>query len=344
MIYDVPTRWMSAYDMYERATYLRKAIETYCRDNNDVIKYKLSSQEWSKLEFLVEILAPFKSCNARMESTSRPGIEKVFWIYETLFNELDRLSDILEQSKSTDKAWINELYPALIAMRAKLSKYYAKTGKSTVYADAVILDPKQKLALFQQQSWSDIDVNEYTNKCRSRYTSQYQNLDQRINLASTPTNKRSYAVMEEEDDDFSRMLDALPSDDLENEFDQYLASPRSKEKLPVLDLWRSLSEQYPHLALMVRDIFAVPGTGAGVERQFSRSGKVETKLRARIHPKTTCEIMMYKDYLSRCNKSIKVSEMTNFSVIEVEDTSDENVPEEWRSGWFKIRKRLRRIV
>ena len=214
-----------------------------------------------------------------------------------------------------------------------------------VYADAVILDPNQNIALFQQQSWTDTDVDKYTDECRSRYVSEYQNLDHRTSNTSTTTKKRSYAAMDDDDDDdFSQMLDSLPSGDTENEFNQYLASPRSKEKLPVLDLWRSLSDLYPHLTLMVRDVFAVPGTGAGVERQFSRSGKIETKLRARIHPKTTCEIMMYKDHLSRRNKSIKVSEIASLSTVEVEDTSDREVPEEWRAGWFKTRKRLRRTA
>jgi len=36
-----------------------------------------------------------------------------------------------------------------------------------------------------------------------------------------------------------------------------------------------MGKNYPHLATMVRDILAVPATGAGVERQFSKSGKVE---------------------------------------------------------------------
>ena len=151
-------------------------------------------------------------------------------------------------------------------------------------------------------------------------------------------------MVDADDDDFSQMLDTLPSGDTENEFDQYLASPRSKEKLPVLGLWPSLSEFYPHLALMVCDVFTVPGTSAGVERQFSRSEKVETKLRAKLHPKMTCEIMMYKDHLSRRNKSIKVSEIANLSAVEVEDTSDGGVPEEWRAGWFKTRKHLRRTM
>ena len=94
---------------------------------------------------------------------------------------------------------------------------------------------------------------------------------------------------------------------------------------------------YPHLATMVRDILAVPATGAGVERQFSKSGKVETKLRARIEPITTCESMMYTDMLTRKNRALTTIQV----ITRVEDNgigSNEEPPPEWRHDWFKGRK------
>ena len=59
---------------------------------------------------------------------------------------------------------------------------------------------------------------------------------------------------------------------------------------------------------MARDVFAVPATGAGVERQFSKSGRIATCpatwARALLHPDTARDIMMYKDYLSRTGKPL----------------------------------------
>ena len=49
----------------------------------------------------------------------------------------------------------------------------------------------------------------------------------------------------------------------------------------------------------VRDTLAVPATGAGVERQFSRSGRIVTPLRHRLNPETVHDIMMYKNDLAR---------------------------------------------
>jgi hypothetical protein len=78
------------------------------------------------------------------------------------------------------------------------------------------------------------------------------------------------------------MLSSLPSDPAgDNEYDQYSNTPRLVVQVGTraLDTWRTLAEtSFPRLGLMVRSTLAVPATGAGVERQFSRSGKVETKL------------------------------------------------------------------
>src|SRR5437667_4581329 len=70
-------------------------------------------------------------------------------------------------------------------------------------------------------------------------------------------------------------------------------------KVKTLDYWRDHSHDFPHLNLMARDTFAVPATGAGVERVFSKSGRVATWSRARLHAKTIAETMLYKELLVR---------------------------------------------
>ena len=89
------TRWGSAHDMLERALYLRKPIDAFVKDlrfNN----LQLSQNEWTQVEFVFNILVPLKSTCQRLQQTSRPEIESMFYIYETLFNELDRLSSLTE--------------------------------------------------------------------------------------------------------------------------------------------------------------------------------------------------------------------------------------------------------
>ena len=59
-----------------------------------------------------------------------------------------------------------------------------------------------------------------------------------------------------------------------NEYDRYLTieSPAGT----ILESWEQLQPALPRLAFMARDIFAIPASGAGVERQFSKSGRIDT--------------------------------------------------------------------
>jgi hypothetical protein len=63
--------------------------------------------------------------------------------------------------------------------------------------------------------------------------------------------------------------------------------------------------RYSNLSRMVRDTFAVPSTGAGVEREFSKSGR---GTRSRLNVEIISEVMMYKNFLTRRGKEIKIEE------------------------------------
>ena len=177
LIFDVPTRWNSAYAMCERGVYLRKAIDMYVRQQS-FDHLQISSQEWKRVELILDILLPFKKSSDRMEATKRPGIEKVFWLYESLYNELDRLSALIEASDRMEAEWIDYLQPTFEAMRKKLTKYYDKTALPSVYHDGMILDPRLKLYLMSQPEWSGgqtgtFSAAGYSTACRKRYLELY---------------------------------------------------------------------------------------------------------------------------------------------------------------------------
>ena len=129
------------------------------------------------------------------------------------------------------------------------------------------------------------------------------------------------------------MVSLLPTDATANEYDAYINAPRIQEKgIQLLDVWHNYTgTAFPHLDFMARDIFAVLATGTGVERQFSRSGKVETKLRARIDPDTTSKIMMYTDLLKRQKRALSMNHIV-VGVGEYDiELKVEEPPLEWRN-------------
>lgn len=75
-------------------------------------------------------------------------------VYNTLFNHIDDCQrDLINKSRS----WKKKLYQGLEAAREKLSYYYGKTYsfQGIIYAIGTILDPCQKLSVFQGTSWKD---------------------------------------------------------------------------------------------------------------------------------------------------------------------------------------------
>lgn len=74
-------------------------------------------------------------------------------------------------------------------------------------------------------------------------------------------------------------------------------------KIDELDYWRDASKrEFIQLGKMIRDALAVPATGAGIECQFSLSGRIATANRSRLSAETISKIMIYKDHLRRLKR------------------------------------------
>jgi hAT family C-terminal dimerisation region len=219
------------------------------------------------------------------------GIDQVFWVYETLFNELDCLSTIAQHKSNAHHIWLTALAPALLALTAKLRKYYKKTSNVVVYPNGVIFQPRGKLSLFKQYSWDEEWIAKYSDACRERYVREYKGKDITPSHSST---KRTFAQFNKDDDnEYEEFLSSLNPTATTNEYDRYIQAPLINFKIQVLNWWRANGHQYPQLSRMVRDTLAVPATRAGVERAFSLSGRVVTVIRSQLSPETISDIMMY---------------------------------------------------
>jgi len=228
-------------------------------------------------------------------------------------------------------------------MRNKLMKYYGKIEKPYVYADSVILEPWGKTSLFSQDSWESDHKNRYINRCPERYIRDYQpvdsNISKSISKSTSHSLKRKISELEDDEDDEddyrSITKTTLPAEG-DTEFDQYLnASITSFAKEKTLDWWRKHQNIYPNLSRMVRDTLAVPATGAGVEREFSKSGKVATYSRSRLNHNTVTEIMMFKNFVARQGQELNDWEDSNLGLGIAEDKVDDmGVPKKWRRQWW----------
>lgn len=102
-------------------------------------------------------------------------LSKVYMVYNTLFNHIEDHQRHLENKL---RPWKKQLYKGLAAAHAKLSHYYSKTYDfhGVIYAIGTVLDPCQKLSVFQGSSWQDGEdtdvpwVIKYENILKKVYT------------------------------------------------------------------------------------------------------------------------------------------------------------------------------
>ena len=126
-----------------RALFLRKAIDQFVdneNENNDLSIYKLIRKEWNQAGVIVTILLSFKLINIHLQATKRPGIDMIFWEYESLFNKIDAIKSIFMRPEYREKEWIQELHTDIEELSKKLEKYYSQTEHAFVYSDACILE------------------------------------------------------------------------------------------------------------------------------------------------------------------------------------------------------------
>jgi len=206
--------------MIERAVFLRNAVETFTTQNsNDFDHLILSNKEWDQAEILLSILLPFKLVSDQLEQTKRPVIERVFWSYETMFNQIDMIETKLRRGH---EPWLKELQKSVSAMTKKLKDYYAKTVEAWVYSDGVLLNPWIKAGLFKNPSWRDDTCNwaeEYITGCRNRYLETYEPMVHLLPKSSGLGTKRKHTEFV---DDYELFLQNQAHQQTKNEFDHYM--------------------------------------------------------------------------------------------------------------------------
>ena len=166
MIHDVAIRWDSAYRMLARTLFLRKAIDQFVDNEDDdeddnLSIYKLIRKEWDQAGVIVTILLSFKLTSVYLQATKRPGIDMIFWEYESLFNKIDAIKSTFTRPEYREKEWIQELHTDVDELSKKLQEYYSRTEHAFVYSDACILESQGKLILFKQDRFGGDSVTDW---------------------------------------------------------------------------------------------------------------------------------------------------------------------------------------
>jgi hypothetical protein len=148
ILLDTATRWNSTHRMLERILYLREPVRRFAVIRDDCMDLTITDSEWNLLELICGFLWPFRWATEALESSEKPELDRVFWIYNQLFSQIEAFQKTLEARQGMGEAWAAELLEALGKMYDHLKKYYKKATQA-VYSNAVILHPRIKLKLFK---------------------------------------------------------------------------------------------------------------------------------------------------------------------------------------------------
>ena len=348
--------------MLEKAVYLRQALDRFVTLSPDLSTHKLSADEWQLAESLLMILMPFQRLSVRFESNMTSAeIDYVFFAYETMFNHLEDIQVTL-RTRGRNARRNASIINAVKEAYEHLKHYYGNTTTSTyVYADAMILNPRCKLGIFEQESWADQSPNEYSQALRKRFEEGYchQIGDSEVQLEEVLTRKRMHETA------FTDDLDAFKANVRKrmqraqgsglSEFDNYISTLVEEVDVDqVLLWWKANANKYPRLSRMARDVLAVPPSGCSVEREFSISGRIATWQRNRLSPERISDSMIYKGALRMAGKWAQMPEMPETemdgltdaeideALLEHEEEIEEaasgeaqRIPKEWRDMWWK---------
>ena len=346
---DITVRWNSTFRMLHQAVYLRRPIHRYV-DDLRATHLRLSDDEWQQAELLLMFLLPFQRCSKRFEcNSSQTEIDYIFFAYDTMWNHIDDFKDKLNSEDGIGAlSCAKYMLKAITKMEVVLKKYYSKTALPTVYGDGMILNPRCKLVLFQGESWGEEDSEEYSQGCRRRFVSEYEGSATMSSAASSSATsttaspyphvvltKQSRQIAFTADPEYQAALADRSSKRRKNDYDRYIEVPNDPDIPSGLCWWGENHRLYPELALMVRDVLAIPASGCAVERQFSISGRMTIWQRNRLSPKVISDSMIYKGALAktRCPLRAELKNVDDIDVLPVEE-KEGHVPEEWTQNWW----------
>lgn len=280
-IIDVATRWNSTFEMLERAEYLKTPLRALCSSEKKFNKFLMTDREWNDLNCVKVLLAKFDRSSQLLSMQRRPTIS-------AYLPTMNWLRDSLQQFISDNPGPMGE---AAENGLEKLKKYDTELSikSSTIPYVGTFLNPALKMNYFKEHSNNRTYQKEIQKTISDLFERYYAN-SETAGAADTP-------VEEMHDEFFLHMFKRGKTNKQQKEFQQYISSPLSKEKVNVLDFWRAQQDELPHLSIMARDYLAVQSSSVSVERDFSDGVDLVTPTRCSLKAQTIRACMCLKSWL-----------------------------------------------
>jgi hypothetical protein len=117
----------------------------------------------------------FKCCTDRFKTNENTSeIDYILFVYDSMYNHIDDTITTLKSKVKIERySCVFHMLMTLKKMIKMLKKYYEKTDDSWTYENAMILNSQCKLALFDEDIWSDYNCTNYISDMRRRCKKEY---------------------------------------------------------------------------------------------------------------------------------------------------------------------------
>jgi hypothetical protein len=332
---DVRTRWNSTYIMIRRALKCQDAYQKVLTDGGHG-GLSLSAVEWARLKSLKSLLSTFNILTDRISaSRSYSTISRSIVSYNAALAALETF-----RNKPSHRTTLPDLCCGADAAYSKLKTYYIQTDKSPIYAIATALHPGLRFEYWTNQNWGRTYEASAQKMVRDYWSTLYNKSHEPSSPPSAPDSEHNLlsiamqsgpsstnTIVEHLDEicwdsdvddvdraNFDLALEGVlgkrtyreeDHDDLE----RWISLPLVNNMQP-LEFWRQYHSQHPVLAVMARDILAVPATSAPSERVFSKARGFIPYHRNRLSPKKIAQQILLESWHNYFGLQIEIEEVS----------------------------------
>lgn len=272
------TRWNSVYTMLDSVSVNRRPISNVLLDETFTPSYvarklEITEAQWTVVETLVELLTPL---NVVTNVFCKENYSPVSMVRPLLAQLLDKH---LKPRETDDKnvKYFKRTIIAEIKERFKLD--WNKTSSVSVKQIASFLDPRYKDLKFESVP------------AREEIRSAVKNLMEEIYRTQGDDPAREPQESAEISDlEFLYGNSVTDANDVTVQFQTYVAEPLLRYDLNPYEWWKSREHQYPALATLAKQYFAIPASSVSYDRCFSTAGCTVTS-------KNTCSVTNNFDML-----------------------------------------------
>ncbi|KAG2213210.1 hypothetical protein INT45_001553 [Circinella minor] len=266
--------------MLTRASLLQVPYNSVCSTISELQEFQLSDLEWTRISQVKSMLLKF------WETTIELSASQSHATINTAIVHYNLIMDSLEDVESSD--YLAELKRAARRGLQKLQRYYCKVDNTHIYAVATALDPHMKFTWWRTSGWEQ----------------EYQNMSQRMVRDAWGDFPKSVTMESEANEELRRLYSLYNTSDEHDELDDYLQERlrvpmlrKKGQKAPEFLYWEAQS-QWPNLARMAAQYFAVPVTSTPSERCFSQTRLLLPYTRNRLSPETIQRLMLLDSWTS----------------------------------------------